>query len=274
MKKFTESFLTAAKGLVVGSSMLVPGVSGGTTAIIIGIYDKLIHAVSTFFKDIKHNIIFLGLFCLGAGVGILLFSRLMLWAVETWELPMMFLFLGAIIGCVPMLYKQSKVTRFNPVYILFAILGLVIVLSLGYLPKPETEFSGSALSSFFMLFITGIIIATAIVLPGISTSHMLLLLGLYNTTLEAIKNLNLPYLIPLGLGGLIGIFLITRVLEKALSKYPQFSYFMIIGFVLGSIIDVFPGMPLGWEIPVCVLTFLLGFSLILFMTKPFPIFKK
>jgi len=269
MKKIIDYLSTAGKGLVVGSSMLVPGVSGGTTAIILGIYDKLIHAVSSFFTDVLKNLIFLGVFCAGAGIGILVFARLMLLAVETWELPMMFLFLGAIIGCVPMLYKQAKVSRFNPVYILFAILGLVLVLSLGYLPKPESEFTGSGVSNMVMLFITGIVIAAAIVLPGISTSHMLLILGMYNTTLEAIKNLNFPYLIPLALGGIAGIFLITSLLEKALSKFPQFSYFMIIGFVLGSIIDVFPGYPVGWQIPVCILTFVIGMALILLMTKPF-----
>ncbi len=274
MNKITDCFSTAAKGLVVGSSMLVPGVSGGTTAIILGIYDKLIHAVSTFFKDIWKNLLFLGVFCAGAGAGLLLFSRLMLWAVETWELPMMFLFLGAIIGCIPMLYKQAHVSRFNPVYLLFAVIGLVLVLSLGYLPKPESEFTGSGVSNMVMLFLTGIVIAAAIVLPGISTSHMLLILGMYNTTLESIKNLNLPYLIPLALGGLAGIFLVTSLLEKALSKFPQFSYFMIIGFVLGSIIDVFPGCPSGWQIPVCILTFLVGMFLILFMTKPFSFLRK
>ncbi|NLK45075.1 MAG: DUF368 domain-containing protein [Treponema sp.] len=274
MKKITDYISTAAKGLVVGSSMLVPGVSGGTTAIILGIYDKLIYAISTFFQDMVKNLIFLGVFCAGAGVGLLLFSRCMLWAVETWELPMMFLFLGAIIACVPMLYKQAKISRFNPLYILFAILGLVLVLSLGYIPKPNTEFSGSPLSSAIMLFITGFVIAAAIVLPGISTSHMLLILGMYNTTLEAMKNVNLPYLIPLALGGIAGIFLITNILEKALSKFPQFSYFMIIGFVLGSIIDVFPGFPTGRQIPICILTFLIGFFLILLMTKPFSFSKK
>lgn len=267
MRKFPAFITTAFKGLVVGSSMLVPGVSGGTTAIILGIYDKLIHAVSAIFADFRKNLTFLCVFCVGAGAGLLLFARLMLWAVETWELPMMFLFLGAIIGSVPMLYRQAKVARFNPAYILFAVVGVAIVLSLGYLPKPESEFSGSTLAHMAMLFVTGVIIAVAIVLPGISTSHMLLILGMYNTTLEAIKTMNLPFLVPIALGGLTGIFLTTSLLEKALTKFPRVSYFMIIGFVLGSIIDVFPGFPSGWGVPVCAATFAAGFALITLITR-------
>lgn len=268
MRKNPVLLSTALKGLVVGSSMLVPGVSGGTTAIVLGIYDKLIHAVSTFFKDIFKNLAFLSVFCLGAGLGIVLFARLMVWAVNEWELPMMFLFLGAIIGSIPMIYRQSTATSVKPLNILFALAGLIIVLSLGFLPQAGSEFSGSSLSSMVVLFITGIVIAAAIVLPGISTSHMLLILGLYSTTLEAIQSFNLLFLIPLGLGGITGIFLITSILEKALRKFPQHSYFMIIGFILGSIIDILPGFPSGWEIPVCIATFAAGLFLVLFMTKP------
>lgn len=247
--------------------MLVPGVSGGTTAIILGVYDKLIRAVSTFFQDFKKNILFLGLFSLGGGIGILLFSRVMLFAVQKWELPMMFLFLGAIIGSIPMLYTQAKVEKFNPLYILFALIGAGIVLSLGYLPKPDSEFSGSGLIHLAMLFVTGIIIAVALVLPGISTSHMLLLLGMYNTTLEAIKTLNFGWLVPIALGGIAGIFLTTRLIEKALNKFPAISYFFIIGFVLGSIIDVFPGFPKGLGILVCLVTFSSGYAVIRYVSK-------
>lgn len=254
------------KGLVVGASMLVPGVSGGTTCIILGIYDRLIHAVSTLFSDIWKNLAFLILFCVGAGAGIVLFSRVMLWAVETWELPMMFLFLGAIIASVPTLYRQSKVGRLRPVHVLFALAGVAIVLSLGYLPKPATGFAGAGVAGYAMLFVSGLVIAVALVLPGISTSHMLLVLGMYDATLKAVETVNVPYLLPLGLGALAGIFLTTGLIERALTKFPGVSYFFVIGFVLGSILDVFPGFPAGWLIPVCVATFAAGYAAIRFVS--------
>lgn len=260
---------TVSKGLVVGASMLVPGVSGGTTAIILGIYDKLIHAVSAFFRDIKKNLVFLALFCLGAGIGILLFARVILYAVETWHFPMMFFFLGAIVGSVPMLYRQARVTKFSPLYILFALLGVAIVLSLGYLPKPQGDFLAGGISNIAMMLVTGIIIAVALILPGISTSHMLLVLGVYNSTLTAVETLNIAYLLPMVIGVGIGIILTTKLLELALSKFPQFSYFAIIGFVFGSMAsrEVFPGFPTGLEIPVCLATFAAGFAIIMFVSR-------
>lgn len=252
------------KGLVVGASMLVPGVSGGTTAIILGIYDKLIHAVSGFFRDIKKNFLFLLVFCVGAGVGMLLFARVILFAVETWHLPMMFFFIGAIVGSLPMLYRQAKVTKFSPLYVVFAIVGVAIVLSLGYLPKPDTDFSGGGLSNIAMMLVSGLIIAVALVLPGISTSHMLLVLGMYNSTLTAIETLNVSYLLPIVIGVGVGIILVTKVLEMALNKFPQITYFVIIGFVLGSMAskEVFPGFPRGIEIAVCLATFVAGYAVI------------
>lgn len=260
---------TITKGLVVGSSMLVPGVSGGTTAIILGIYDKLIHAVSGFFKNIKANLLFLALFCIGAGIGMLLFAKAILFAVETWRLPMMFFFIGAIFGGIPMLYRQAKVTKFSPWYILYAVLGIAIVISLGYLPKPQAGFSGTGIAHVSMMLVSGIIIAIALVLPGISTSHMLLVLGMYNATLTAIETVNISYLLPIVIGVGIGIILTTSLLEKAISRFPQITYFVIIGFVLGSMAsrEVFPGFPTGIFIPLCIVTFAAGYAVIRVVSK-------
>jgi putative membrane protein len=265
----TNYLSIASKGLVVGASMLVPGVSGGTTAIILGIYDRLIKSISDFFKDVKGNLAFLAVFCLGAGAGILLFAKLILWAVESWHFPMMFLFIGAIVGSLPMLYKQAKVQKFSPLFILYALIGAAIVLSLGFLPKPEASFSGGGFAHILMLILTGIIIAIALVLPGISTSHMLLVLGMYATTLNAVETFNFAYLLPL-IGGVgLGIILTTKLLELALTKAPQVSYFVIIGFVAGSLVskEVFPGIPQGWDILFCVLTFALGFFVIRLVSR-------
>jgi putative membrane protein len=259
--------ITALKGLVTGSAMLVPGVSGGTTAIMLGIYDDLIHAVSSFFSDLKKNLLFLLLFCLGAGTGIFLFSGLLLKAIEAWKLPLMYFFLGAILGSVPMLARESKVKKLKPLHILAAILGFAVVLGLAYIPKPETGFSGGGIVQVVMLVVSGLIIAVALVLPGISTSQMLLVLGMYETTLTAIKDLNFAYLLPLGLSLILGIFLVTKLIEQLLSKAPGISYFGIIGFVLGSILDAFPGVPGGLDILICALTTAAGFAAIFFVTK-------
>jgi putative membrane protein len=119
------------------------------------------------------------------------------------------------------------------------------------------------------MLMSGIIIAIALILPGISTSHMLLVLGMYQPTLIAIENLDLAFLIPVVIGVGIGIILTTRLLELALEKFPQFAYFAIIGFVLGSMAspEVFPGFPSGIMIAVCAVTFAAGYVVIRLVSR-------
>ena len=103
--------LNMLKGLFVGGSMLIPGVSGGSMAMILGIYDKLITSVSSFFKHKKQSMIILGTFVLGAGIGILLFAKPLLYLTDTFTFPMMYLFMGAVVGSIPMIYKKADIKK-------------------------------------------------------------------------------------------------------------------------------------------------------------------
>ncbi len=257
------------KGLFVGASMMLPGVSGGTMAILLGIYDALIHAISTFRSDIKKNAIFLGEFVAGALVGIALLSKGILYVVETYEMPMMFLFLGAIIGSLPtLIQKAGKQGKIKPVHWLFAVIGFALVMGLARLPEGLFVFSQTfSLFHFVMLLIAGFIIAVALVLPGISASYMLLVLGMYDLTLRAINEVNVLFLLPLVIGVLAGTFMTTGVLERAMQKKPGPTYMLIIGFVVGSIMQVFPGLPQGGEIPICIVTLLAGAGVILLLSR-------
>ena len=98
-----ELFLTAAKGAVIGGTMLIPGVSGGSMAMMMGIYDKLIMAVSNFRKDMKKHFFFLLWFCIGAGLGMLIIARPLLHLLEVFPYPTQFFFIGAVVGCVPII---------------------------------------------------------------------------------------------------------------------------------------------------------------------------
>jgi putative membrane protein len=260
------------KGFIIGSSMSVPGVSGGTMAILLGIYDKLIGAISNFFKDLKGNIIFLMKFCIGAGVGICSLAFVISWLLEKFSFPVSFFFLGAVIGGIPALYKKTKESPLRVSSGAYFLLGLIVVISIGFLPVGNFNItSGSGLSYFLMLLLTGVIIALALVLPGISTSHMLLVLGMYDSMLLAITKFDVVYIGILGVATLIGIFLITKPLEFVMNKFPHQTYCMIIGFVLGSTSEIFkdkiiPAIPnnagLTWWIPSILLaisTFALGY---------------
>lgn len=257
------------KGVATGVATLVPGVSGGTMAIILGIYDNLIHAVSTFFENWKKNLTYLMVVGLGGALGFLLFSRLLENAIKNYPYVMQFLFMGVIIGGLPVLYRKSEASGKGSLkdYI-FVVLGFVIVLLLSAEPSEMNDMATNrGLLSMVLLFIAGIIFAIALVLPGISGSFMLLVLGLYPTFLNAVNTLNIPFLIPLGLGVVAGTFGSAKVIEKLLQKYPGKSYKMILGFVVGSLVQVFPGMPVSSQIIASIVSFIIGFAAIFWMGR-------
>lgn len=269
MKKDNDNIaVRIIKGLIIGASMLVPGASGGTMAIILGIYDELIHAVSTLRQNFRENIILLGTYTAAGVFGILLFSGPMLAAVTLWHKPMLFLFLGAILGSIPPLYRKVRISKVKPVNITVALFGAILGICTTYLPEGIFQVSASFNPfNFSMLILAGVIIAVALILPGISASYILLMLGMYDLTLIALKEFNLFYLVPLAIGVTGGTYLTAGILEREMKQHPQFTYMLIIGFVLGSLVQVFPGVPSGTEILPCILTFFAGLAAILWIGR-------
>lgn len=249
------------KGMCVGSTMLIPGVSGGSMAMILGIYDKLISSVSSFLKHKKESALFLGLFLLGGIVGILLFARPMEYLLKHFTIPVMYFFIGTAAGGMPLIYQKANVERVTIKSTVYLVIGVVMVIVIQMLPEGIfTETKGAA--GMILLVAAGFVAAVALVLPGISVSYMLLIMGLYDTIMQSITSLYLPNLIPLGIGVAVGIVLLTRFLENAMNRYPQPTYIIILGFVVGSLAGIFPEMPQGIYWLICPVTFLAGYGAI------------
>lgn len=274
--EFRNDIILMIKGFVIGSSMSVPGVSGGTMAILLGIYDRLISSISGFLKDIKGNFLYLFKFGIGACAGIGTLAFVIEWLLKKYPLPVSFFFLGAVIGGIPALTKKVDKNRSRLAAFLYFISGLVIVIAIGFIPAGNFGItSGSGLAHYGMLLITGIVIALALVLPGISTSHMLLVLGMYDSLIAAITGFDIVFVALLGISTVIGVFLITKPIEWTMSRFPHQTYCMIIGFVFGSTYQIFrdkiiPSIPenagAGWWIVsfiISVGTFVLGYFAIL-----------
>lgn len=256
------------KGLAIGVATLVPGVSGGTMAVILGVYDDLIHSISAYFENWKKNSMLLLEIGFGAFSGLLLFSRLLENALTNYPFVMRFLFIGVILGGLPVLYKKSTSGRRSAGDLIFFVLGFVIVLIMSSKPYTATTLAANqGILSVIFLFIAGIIIAVALILPGISASFMLLVLGLYNVTLNAINTRNIAFLIPIGLGVVIGTLGTAKAIEKLLKKYPSRTYMLILGFVLGSLLPVFPGIPKGISIIQSLAALVVGYMLINWISK-------
>lgn len=283
-KAWIQHLVVLLKGAWIGGTMTVPGVSGGSMAILLGIYDKLIFAISKFTKDIKGNILFLVEFVLGAGVGLILFSRFILMLLERFEMPTSYFFLGAVAGGIPLIIKEAKIKKSDLVskktgkfgaytagkillYLVYAGIGILIVYLMSLLPEGLFSSHEGGIGNFFIKIVGGMIVALALVLPGISVSQMLLMLGLYEEVFGSIQSLDILPILPLGIGLVAGIILSTLAIGKAIEKYAQATYVIIFGFVLGSLPELFPGWPSGGEIAICAITAILGFAVIVLIMK-------
>lgn len=258
-----DLLMTALKGLCVGGTMLVPGVSGGSMAMILGIYDKLIESVSSFLKDVKNSLIFLITFSLGGGVGMILLAKPLLYLIESYPMLLLYFFIGVVAGGIPMIYQKAEVDKITWKVFLYPALGLAAVLLFEFLPADFFQLgNGEGILGFLLLAAAGIVAAVALVLPGISVSYLLLLMGIYDRTMLAIGDFNLSYLIPLGFGIILGIILTTKLLENAMKNHTQATYLIILGFVAGSMAEVFPGIPQGIELFFCLAAFVAGYGII------------
>ena len=256
---------TIVKGFIVGSSMMIPGVSGGSMAMILGEYDRLISSIPSLFsrKTFLGSLKYLSVFVLAALAGIVIVARPLEILINRYALIIMYLFLGAVCGTIPMMVRKARSEGFDLKSLVCVILGIILVFSIELIP--EGVFNPSLDSGFFDILIQvfgGILVSVGLVLPGISTSYLLLVLGLYEPIIEALSNNQFTLLIPIVLGLLVGILALTKILEIAMSRYPKITYMMILGFLLGSIKEIYPGLPSGIGILIAIILFVIGFFVV------------
>ncbi|MCL2739777.1 MAG: DUF368 domain-containing protein [Oscillospiraceae bacterium] len=249
-------------GMAFGIVETVPGVSGGTIAIILGFYDKLIHSINNFKKDTKSSLKFLVPLAIGMVFGILLFGKIINYLLTHFSLPTMIFFIGLIVGIIPLIYgkvinadhHRIKLKEFFLIGI--PILILVCISHVEGLSIGDVDAFIAGLGWLNMLFLVGagMVAAAALVIPGISGSFVLLLLGVYpvaTATISAVSTYllnpsNTPLLLdivkvagPLGLGIIIGGLLMVRLIENLLENHHKVIYSIILGLLIGSIYALF-----------------------------------
>ncbi|WP_436865841.1 DUF368 domain-containing protein [Staphylococcus pseudoxylosus] len=259
------------KGFAMGTTDLVPGVSGGTIALLLGIYDDFIRSVSGIFsKRFWESLKFLIPIGLGMVIAIGVLSKLINYLLSTHTVPTMFFFVGLIGGIIPYLLKTSKFKQtFSIQHYILLLLGIVIIVVITLLNNGDKH-AGETLTLnsglIIKYFIAGMCASSAMLLPGISGSFMLLVLGVYGTVMFAISefmSLNfaaIPVLLTVGLGVICGFLFSSKLIQYLLSYYTFLTYALIIGFVVGSLYAVFPGLPgtfITWIIS--IITLILGF---------------
>lgn len=267
------------KGIVVGVANIIPGVSGGTMMVSMGIYDKLIHCLTHLFKEFKESMKFLIPIFVGVGIALVGLSFIIQPAFEHFPLQTSCLFIGLIVGGLPAAWKKVKGKGIKVSYIVPFLLFFALVVGLALVGEKEGNAADLTfgLWSCIKLFVVGIIASATMVIPGVSGSMMLLLLGYYNPIVSAIKDFvtalaafdmqgilqGCGVLVPAGIGIVVGIFAIAKLIEIIFEKFPMQAYWAIIGLIVASPFAVLLMAQLGTitvlSVAVSVVTFAIGF---------------
>lgn len=258
---FRKHLIVFIKGFIIGAVMVVPGVSGGTMAVLFGMYTLLIEAASNLFKDFKKNALFLVSFVLGALPGFYLTSKLMGTILDKYSTIVVFFFAGVILAGLPVVVKEAKIKKINWKDIIAILCGIGVIVGITFLPETNTSIlSGGSVSVVDVLFLllVGLMVCVSMVLPGISTFHVLYVFGLYDDVTTAIANLDIMFLLPLGVAIIIGILLLAKVVSYCLKRFPEIVYCVIIGFVIASVVVMFEQAPVGIEWLWSILLFIFG----------------
>lgn len=234
------------RGMAMGTSDLIPGVSGGTIAVILGIYDQLIEAISGVFSRYwKKYIGFLIPLAVGMGTAIIALSHLIEYLLLEYHEPTQFFFIGLILGIIPLLFVefQSR-TSIRPIHVIAMIVATVLIASMAFLnPVDSSIITDVTFGTALLLFFSGWLGSMAMLLPGISGSFVLLLIGVYPTVISAISNFNLIIIGIVGAGVAVGFIVSSKVIRYLLANFPGMTFSVIIGLVIGSLAVVFPGLP-------------------------------
>lgn len=234
------------KGFAMGAANVIPGVSGGTIAFITGIYEDFIGSIKSFDAD-AIKLFFQGKFAafadhvnlrfllsVVAGMAVSTFSLafVITWLFETQEILTTAFFFGLIIASVYLVGKQ--VAKWSPLSIIMLLIGVAIAVGIAFL-KPASENAG-----FLYLIVCGVVAICSMILPGLSGSYVLLIMGNYLLILNAVKDMNIGIIIPVAIGCLVGLAIFSRVIAYIFSHFRDGTIALLTGFVLGSLLIIWP----------------------------------
>lgn len=232
------------KGILIGAGAILPGISSGVLCVIFGLYENLLNSVLGFFKNIKRNFKFLFPICAGALIGVLIFSKILNYMLYAYPLQTKSTFVGLILSTVPSLIKDiNKKKKFRLRYIFYLTGALLLGILATFLENKMPVLSGTKFNYFYLIF-CGFMMSIGIVVPGVSSTIILMLLGVYSTYLTSVSSFYLPILIPIAIGLAIGSLFFMKITKYYLDNFYAETFYTIIGFTLGSILVIWPDFTL------------------------------
>ena len=249
MKKVLSYIKILLCGMIFGVANVIPGVSGGTMLVVFGMYDRLTEAISGI-KAIFRNIVFLVFFGVGAGVGILGFAKLLNSLFENFPVQTNMYFIGLILGSIPLVHRlgteeqKAKPLCLVPLLIAGAVVvGLAVLQnSMGDAEQAAESVAGFDILMTIKLVVFAFIAAVAMIIPGVSGSFVMMLLGVYQTVISAIQfnALNFYVIIPVVVGVVLGVILGAKIISTLMKKFKLMAYSAIMGLVIGSVYAILP----------------------------------
>ena len=252
-------FQNCLKGIAIGSGAILPGISSGVFCVIFGIYEKLLDSILNFTKNIKNNIKFLTPILIGATLGYFIFGNILNYCIYKFPIQSNCIFIGLILGSIPQLFKQvHKKEKFKFSFFIYFFIALIIGIASTFL---ENFLSITELQNinFFYLVLCGFLMSIGIIVPGVSSTVILMLLGIYSSYLNSVSTLFMPFLFPLGCGILLGSFCFMKLTKFLLDNFYSPTFYCIIGFTVGSIFVLLPSFSTGLDVFIGILCTILGF---------------
>ena len=241
-----DKIILGFKGFLIGLANIIPGVSGGTMAVSFGIYEEIIEIASNIFKNFKKNMAFILPIGIGAVIAIALLSNVITICLDKYQVATPLLFVGLILGGLPAIVKNigKKITKPTNLIVFIITILFMLFIYLGIKDAKDVDFTNVDAIGYIILFIVGAIAAITMVVPGISGSFVLMLIGYYKPIVKTVSDLthfnnvihNLCILIPFVFGVLFGIVSVSKLIKYCLKKYPEQTYSSIVAFVLSSVV--------------------------------------
>ncbi len=241
MKSF---FYRVLCGFCLGISVFAPGISGSIMAIIMGIYNKLLDIASNPLKKIKKNFMFLLPLGIGAVISLILFILVFSYLFETYEKAVFMLFIGLIVGNLPMVYKEAIKSKFKWHYILGTIVAFAVAFVVGIMSEGEAQVQGTyENSNLIYIALSGALAGAASLVPGMSVSMILIVMGVYDYLIAAAKAIDIVTIAVVGVAFVLSMILSSRLIKFVFEKYSGMAHFMVLGFLTGSVGGIFFTLP-------------------------------
>ncbi len=237
---------TLLTGFLIGLGAIAPGISGGAIAVIFGLYHRITDSIAHFYQDFPQKMKFLLPLCLGGGAGVLLFSHVVAYLFAHYNAPVRILFIGLMAGTLPSIFRTAAKEGFHRRYLLAFALAAAATAFVSRLDS-VSYIGGRVALTFPVLLACGAVIGFGTIVPGVSSSFLLMAAGLYEPLMNVLTTMELAKLLPLGLGFGLFILLFSRLISFLYRKAYGWVSFTIAGLLVGSIVPVIPtGLSLDW----------------------------